>query len=368
MNKSKVSYSTTGVDYRQIDPLKKSAQEQAKQTATNLNKFGFKAVEDSRGESAYVWEETDCYRALVIEGLGTKSLVADEVGKLTGETYYEAIAQDTVATIVNDLITVGAMPEVINAYFAAGSADWFTDTNRSQALVKGWAKACNLTGAVWGGGETPVLSGIINSETIDLAGSCVGIIQPKTRLILGDKLQAGDVILLIESSGIHANGLSLAREIAENLPEKYATKLPDGTMYGEALLTPTHLYVNLIKDLFAQGVAVHYLANITGHGFRKLMRNKQEFTYSINQLPPIPPIFGFIQKNSGNSDLEMYGTFNMGAGFAVYLPANQLEKAQEIASKNNFKSWFAGTVEKGPKQVIIKEKNLTFTALDLDIR
>lgn len=364
----KMSYAQTGVNYDVMDPLKKLAQQMGKQTSQNLLNFGAKEVEESRGESAFVWKEGDSYRAFVIEGLGTKNLVADEMEKITGKTYYGAIAQDTIAAIVNDILTVGAMPEVINAYFGSGGPEWFTDSKRSTALVEGWANATQSAGATWGGGETPGLSGIINPQTLDLVGACIGVIKPKERLTLGDKLNAGDAILLIESSGIHANGLSLARAVAEKLSDGYATKLPDGTAYGETILIPTYIYVNLVKDLFDSGMDIHYLANITGHGWRKLMRANKDFTYLLTQIPPIPPIFSFIQQQSGNSDSDMYGNFNMGAGFAIYLPADQVEKAQAIAEKHNLKSWNAGSVEQGPKQVIIKPKNVTFEAKTLGVR
>lgn len=365
---SKINYAQTGVDYSVMDPLKKSAQQAGKQTAKNLANFGFKEIEKSRGESAYVWEEENSYRALVIEDLGTKNLVADEMAKITGKTYYETVAQDTIAMIVNDIITVGALPQVINAYFAAGGPEWFMDTKRSEALVQGWAQACTLAGATWGGGETPGLAGIINPETIDLAGACIGIIKPKERLTLGDKLQVDDAIILIESSGIHANGLSLARSIAENLPEGYATQLPDGKMYGEVLLTPTYIYVNLVKALFDAGIDIHYMVNITGHGWRKLMRANKEFTYIINQISPVPQIFDFIQKHSGSSNEDMYGNFNMGGGFAIFISPEQVEKAQEIITNQNFKFWNTGIVKMGPKQVIIKPKNIIFSAETLGVR
>lgn len=357
MDKSKINYSSTGVNYNVMDPLKRLAQKAGQQTAINLDNQGLKEVSESRGESAFVWEEEGCYRAFVIEGLGTKNLVADEMAKTTGKTYYDAIAQDTVAAIVNDIITVGAIPQVINAYFGSGGPEWFSNTERSRALVEGWTKACNLAGATWGGGETPGLSGIINPQTLDLVGACIGVIKPKERLTLGDKLTSGDAILLLESSGIHANGLSLARAVAENLPQGYETLISDGTTYGATLLVPAHIYASLVKDLFDAGIDIHYMVNITGHGFRKLMRANQEFSYLITQIPPIPPIFQFIQEKSGNSDEEMYGNFNMGAGFAIYLPADQVQKAQSIAQKHNLKSWNAGTVNTGPKQVVIKPKN-----------
>lgn len=366
--KTKISYAQTGVNYEVMDPLKILAQKMGQTTGKNLSQFNFKEIAESRGESAYVWEEADCYRALVIEGLGTKNLVADEMEKITNQTYYDSIAQDTVAAIVNDILTVGALPQVINAYFGTGGPDWFTNSKRSTALVEGWAKACNMAGVSWGGGETPALLGIINSQTVDLAGACVGIIKPKSRLLVGDKLQDGDAILLIESSGIHANGLSLARAVAEKLPAGYSTKLTDGNTFGETILTPTYLYVSLIKSLFEANIDIHYMVNITGHGWRKLMRAPQPFTYLINQIPPIFPIFDFIQEHCASSDSDMYGNFNMGAGFAIYLPESELEKAQTVTTRHNLKCFRAGVVQKGDKQVIIQPKNITFKGAALNLR
>ncbi len=368
MNKPRITYSQSGVKYDSIDPIKKLAQQRAKETSQNLSKFNMKEVSASRGETAFVWEEEDCFKAFVIEGLGTKNLVADEVRKLTGKTYYDQIAQDTVAMIVNDLIVVGAQPMVVNAYFAAGSSEWFEDEERAKDLIEGWANACNLAGAVWGGGETPPLKDIIEPNTVDLSGSAVGIIKPKERLTLGEKLQNGDAIVLIESSGVHSNGLTLIRALTSKLPQKYTTKLSNGLTFGEALLTPTHIYVQLVNDLFDAGVDIHYMVNITGHGWRKLMRANCDFTYLISQIPPIPPIFAFIQENSGNTDYDMYGTFNMGAGFAIMLPTDQVQKVQEIAQKNNLKSWNAGMVENGERQVVIKPKNIKFSGETLNLR
>lgn len=363
-----ITYASTGVAYEAMDPFKRFAQQKGKETSRNLKAFGMREIEASRGESAYVWEEKSCYRALVIEGLGTKNRVADETRKITGKTYYDAIAQDTVAMIVNDLIVVGAAPQVVNAYFAVGSSDWFSDEKRAKDLVTGWASACTIAGAVWGGGETPTLKGIVEPDTIDLAGSAVGIIQPKKRLLLGEKLTPGDAILLVESSGIHANGLTLARTIAGKLPKGFKTKLEDGSTYGEALLRPTHIYVKLVQDLFDAGIDIHYMVNITGHGWRKLMRANRDFTYVIEKIPKPQPVFAFIQHHSGNDDMEMYGNFNMGAGFAVYMSQKDVKKAQHIASKYRLQTWHAGYIESGQKQVIIKPRKITFSAQSLAVR
>lgn len=368
MSDKKITYSQTGVNYQTMDPVKVLAQLRAKETSSNLNRFGMTEVGESRGESAYVWEEKESYKAFVIEGLGTKNLVADEVRKFTGKTHYDAIAQDTIAMIVNDLIVVGADPQVVNAYFAVGESSWFSDEERAKDLVEGWAKACHIAGAVWGGGETPTLKDVINPKTIDLGGSAIGIINPKDRLVLGDKLQAGDAIILIESSGIHANGTTLARTIASQLPEGYQTKVSDGKTFGESLLVPTHIYANLVRDCFVADADIHYMVNITGHGWRKLMRVKKEFSYVINDIPTVQPVFGFLQQHSGNDDQEMYGNFNMGAGFAIFVNQNDVKKILQAAEKNNLKAWNAGVVENGEKQLTIKPKNIVFKGESLKVR
>jgi phosphoribosylformylglycinamidine cyclo-ligase len=120
------------------------------------------------------------YLASIVECLGTKTLVADEMAALTGRSWYAGIAQDTIAMAVNDLITVGATPLVVQAYWAAGGSDWFGDAERAQALVAGWKAACDTCGVAWGGGETPALAGIVEAGRIDLAASCTGLVNPKS--------------------------------------------------------------------------------------------------------------------------------------------------------------------------------------------
>lgn len=357
-----MNYKSSGVDYDRIDPFKRLAQLWGRKTSGNVE------VTSSRGESAYVWEERGCFRAMVIEGLGTKNLVADAMHKVTGKTYYGAIAQDTVAMIVNDLITVGAKPQVINAYFAVGDSRWFADKERARDLVTGWTKACMLAGAIWGGGETPVIKGIIAPGTIDLAGSAVGIVAPKSRLLSGKRITSGDAIVMVESNGIHANGLTLARAIADKPSKGYAAKLSDGSPYGEVLLRPTHIYVGLTEALFHAGVDIHYMVNITGHGWRKLMRAKRNVTYMIESVPRMTPLFSFLQDNSQLSDRLMYETFNMGAGFALYVPGKDVAGVIAIAKQQRLRAWHAGIVTKGKRQVVIKPSGIVFESETLKIR
>jgi len=363
-----LSYAQAGVVYDLIDPLKVAAQRAAAATATHLGGHGFSEVAASRGESAYVVDVGPFYLASIVECLGSKALVADEMQRLTGKSYYGAIAQDTIAMAINDLITVGATPLVVQAYWAAGGSDWFADNERAQALVAGWKAACDTCKVAWGGGETPALAGIVEAGRIDLAASCTGLVNPKQRLSLGEQLEPGDAIVLLASSGIHANGLSLARKLVERLPQGYLTEVAPGLGYGDALLAPTTLYSPVTEALWQAGVAVHYAANITGHGWRKLLRHPKALTYRIHTVPAVPPVLQFMQAQAGQGDEEAYGTLNMGAGFALFVAAEDAERTVAVARAQGVDAIVAGRVEEGPKQVLIEPLGITFGADALHLR
>lgn len=367
-NKQSITYSQVGDNYNTKDPIKKLAQTGASETSVNLEKFGYKEVTNSRGESAFIWKQDDIYMASVIEGLGTKNLIADDMRKITGKTYYDIVAYDTVASIINDLVSSGAKPLIVHAYWAIEDNSWLQDEQRMKDLIEGWKTACNISGATWGGGETPTLKGIIESGAVDLGGSATGIIKNDKRRISAENLQLGDRIIFLKSNGINANGVSLARAVSKRLPEGYATKLPDNEMYGETLLTKTNIYANLIQDLLDKGINIHYISNITGHGLRKIMRAPQDFTYTIENVFPVPELFSFIQEHANLSDEEMYGTYNMGQDYAIFLPTEDVQKTQEIIKENGFESLDAGLIEAGKRQVIIKQKNITFRSETLNLR
>ena len=366
-----LDYRGAGVDYDLIDPLKVEAQRAAATTAVHLSAHGFAEVEASRGESAYVVDIGPFYLASIVECLGSKALVADEMHRLTGKTYYESIAQDTIAMAVNDLITVGATPLVIQAYWGAGGSEWFADGARAAALVTGWKRACDRCGVAWGGGETPALAGIVAEGRIDLAASCTGLVNPKARLSLGDALAPGDSIVLLESSGIHANGVSLARKLVERLPEGYLTTLPETRSpitYGEALLAPTVLYSPVTEALYKAGITPHYCANITGHGWRKLLRHRAALRYRIHTVPEVPAVLKFIQKMAGQDGREAYSTFNMGAGFALFVAAGDAERTVAVAAAQGVRAWHAGRVEAGAKEVLIEPLGIRYAGTDLQLR
>jgi len=366
-----LSYEQAGVNYDLIDPLKVAAQRAAAATAGNLAPHGFSEVEASRGESAYVVDVGPFYLASIVECLGSKALVADEMHRLTGRSYYAGIAQDTIAMAVNDLITVGATPLVVQAYWAAGGSEWFADAQRAQALVTGWKQACDACGVAWGGGETPALAGIVAEGRIDLAASCTGLVNPKQRLSLGERLAPGDAIVLLAASGIHANGLSLARKLVERLPQGYLTPIGDAADapgYGEALLAPTPLYAPVTEALYRAGIQPHYCANITGHGWRKLLRHPAELTYRIDRIPEVPAVLRFIEQHAGLDKNAAYSTLNMGAGFALFVAADEAERCVEVARGQGVGALIAGHVEAGPKQLLIEPLGIRYGSDDLQLR
>ncbi len=363
-----LSYEQSGVNYDLIDPLKVAAQRAAAATGSHLAAHGFGEVAASRGESAYVVDVGPFYLASIVECLGSKALVADEMHRLTGKSYYDAIAQDTIAMAINDLITVGATPLVVQAYWAAGGSEWFTDAQRAQALVEGWKRACDTCAVAWGGGETPALAGIVAEGRIDLAASCTGLVNPKERLSVGDRLAPGDAIVLLASSGIHANGLSLARKLAERLPQGYLTPVLPGLSYGDALLAPTVLYSPVTEALYRAGITPHYCANITGHGWRKLLRHPAAHTYRIHSVPAVTPVLKFIQQHAHHDDREAYGTMNMGAGFALFVKAGDAARTVEVARAQGVEALVAGTVEAGPKRLVIEPLGIEFGDDALQLR
>jgi len=363
-----LSYEQAGVNYDLIDPLKVAAQRAAAATGAHLAAHGFKEVAASRGESAYVVDVGPFYIASIVECLGSKALVADEMQQLTGKSYYDSIAQDTIAMAINDLITVGATPLVVQAYWAAGGSDWFGDAQRAQALVAGWKRACDVCQVAWGGGETPALAGIVADGRIDLAASCTGLINPKERLSVGDKLGPGDAIVLLASSGIHANGLSLARKLVERLPQGYLTEVAPGLSYGDALLAPTVLYSPVTEALYKAGITPHYCANITGHGWRKLLRHPAAHTYRIHSVPEVTPVLKFIQQHAHQDDKEAYSTLNMGAGFALFVRAEDAQRTVDVARAQGVPAIVAGQIEVGPKRLVIEPLNIEFGDDALQLR
>jgi phosphoribosylformylglycinamidine cyclo-ligase len=365
------AYRAAGVDYEALDAGKRNALTEALATSGLLTASGGRAVDESRGEPAFVFEAGGQTLAFVVEGLGTKSIIARQVEEELGVSAFGNVAYDTVAAIVNDLCCVGAVPLVVNAYFATGSSDWYANEKRNSGLVKGWREGCVDAGATWGGGESPSLPGLVATEDIELAGSAVGVVPPGRRPILGADLAAGDEIVIVASSGLHANGSSLARRVAGTLEDGYRTPLPSGRTFGEALLDRTPMYAALVRALLASDaeveVEVHYLSHITGHGLLKLMRPRRELTYTVARLPEVPEVLEFLVARTDMSPAAAYSTFNMGCGFAVYCAPGSGEEVVRIASGLGLSASVAGAVEEGPRRVVLDQIGVVFESGDLDL-
>jgi phosphoribosylformylglycinamidine cyclo-ligase len=361
------AYRAAGVDYGALDAGKRMALTEALATSHLLGRRGGSAVDASRGEPAFVFELGGRTLAFVLEGLGTKSIIARQVLESLGVNRFADVAYDTVGAIVNDLCCVGALPLVVNAYFATGGSDWYHETDRQQALLAGWRRGCEDAGAVWGGGESPSLTGLVSPSDIELAGSAVGAVPDGCRPILGADLGPGDQIVFVGSSGLHANGASLARLIAGELADGYATRLPSGRTYGEALLDPTIIYARLVDALVSSEVPIHYLSHITGHGMLKLMRPARDLTYRIACLPRVPEILEFLVDRTEMSPPVAYSTFNMGCGYAVYCPAGHADRVVALATELGFDAVVAGVVEAGPRRVILEPNGVVFETDDMDL-
>src|ERR1700729_2096375 len=170
------SYRAAGVDYETLDAGKRLAIAGALSTSSLLSARGGRALDASRGEPAFVFELDGRAFAFVVEGLGTKSVIARHVFEQQGSNRFGDVAYDTVAAILNDLCCVGALPLVVNAYFATGASDWYRDAERAGALLEGWRRACADAGCTWGGGESPSLPGLVDERDIELAGAAVGAV------------------------------------------------------------------------------------------------------------------------------------------------------------------------------------------------
>jgi phosphoribosylformylglycinamidine cyclo-ligase len=200
----------------------------------------------------------------------------------------------------------------------------------------------------------------VTRDDIELAGSAIGVIPKGTEPILGQNLSAGNDIVLIASSGLHANGASLARLVADKLDGGYGTVLSSGETLGNELLRPSYLYSELVESVIDAGVPVTYLSHITGHGFLKLMRPERDFTYRIRKLPPVPEVLKFLVSQAKMDNHAAYSTFNMGCGFAIYCAGGSGAKVVESAHRKGLAAIVAGTVEAGDRRVLIEPLDVEF--------
>ncbi|MFH1782953.1 MAG: phosphoribosylformylglycinamidine cyclo-ligase [Candidatus Omnitrophota bacterium] len=270
------------------------------------------------------------------DGVGTKLKLAQALGK------HDTIGIDLVAMCVNDIITSGAEPLFFLDYFGTGKLN----SRTAKDIIKGITKGCKDAGCSLIGGETAELPGMYKGEEYDLAGFSVGIVERK-KIIDGKNVKPKDMIIGIESSGLHSNGFSLARSV-------FKKKELKGKI-GKTLLTPTIIYVKVIQSLLKK-INIKSMAHITGGGFydnipRVLPDNTSALIYK--ELWPVPAIFKTIQKNAKATDREMYRTFNMGVGFVLVVDKKDVKKAHALIKRSGLRSWTIGEVIKGKGEVVI---------------
>jgi len=364
------------VDYSRLDPVKREALKIFASTFQNPDRLRIKVA--PAGETAAVLDllDYDFMLAFNVEGLGTKSLIADEMysrslreeagPKMDAARFYRFLGQDAVAMSVTDLVAVGADPVVYADIIASGNSRWFDDAQRNEELINGYRVAANIAGCAIPQGETPTLPDIVSEKTIELAGSSMGIIKPKERFNYGQKIREGDIIYGMPSGSICANGVSKARAIVKRLNKGFFTQLSSGKTIGEELLTPTPIYVRPIIEMFERGVDLHYISPITGHGWRKIARSRFAFTYIIEQIPEPPPLFSMLiewGKDFGFnvSDEENYQVWNMGVFITLIAPKEDADRIVGTGEKYNVEIYQLGRVEKGAKQVILKPKRIVYS-------
>jgi phosphoribosylformylglycinamidine cyclo-ligase len=264
--------------------------------------------------------------ALSTDGVGTKLLIAEELGR------YDTVGIDCVAMNVNDVICVGAEPLAMLDYIAVEVAD----PEVCEQIGIGLARGAELAGIEIPGGELAQLGSLVSS--VDVSGACFGTVALDA-IIDGAAVAPGDVILGLPSSGVHSNGYTLARSALAGIP------LDDeqlGRPLGDVLLEPTEIYVKPVLELLRSEVEVHGLAHITSGGLGNLLRLAARVDYEIDAPLPVPPIFTLIQERGEVSEEEMYDVFNMGCGFCVVIPA-----AAEAAALSLLRGHYPGAARIG---------------------
>ncbi|TSC81743.1 MAG: phosphoribosylformylglycinamidine cyclo-ligase [Parcubacteria group bacterium Gr01-1014_20] len=360
---SSSEYAEAGVDYTKIEPFKRAMVEVGKKTLTFpehrlvfVDPHDHGSTYEYRGHYPHAWAKTQ-------EGLGNKNWIAEWMYQFagTGCTYYEGIGIDTALMAVNDLIACGAMPVIYTDEVAAGDSDWFKDEKRAKVLAESFYQVCKMTGMALPAGESPALRYLVKAEppvksAPSLSGCVTGIIAPKKRRITGS-IKAGDHILGVTSSGIHANGISLIIKRALTLPDQFLTKL-NGHTLGEEALIPTRSYVSLVKALLDEEIDIHAFLPGTGSGLSKIAFDKRPFTYRIHSWVNVPPLFKFMRE-LGVSLEDCLTTFNWGIGYYVFASPNVVPEVLFIGERAGYEVHDLGVVFEGERKVVFGPEKIT---------
>lgn len=341
-----MDYKKAGVDieagYKSVELMKKHVQQtMRKEVLTNIGGFSgaFSMDAFKNMEHPTLVSGTD--------GVGTKLKIAFELDK------HDTIGIDCVAMCVNDIACAGGEPLFFLDYIACGK----NEPEKIATIVSGVAEGCIQSGAALIGGETAEMPGFYPVDEYDLAGFAVGVVDQKD-LITGKNLTEGDVLIGIASSGIHSNGYSLVRKVFTiksqylNIPFE---SLGGGTL-GEALLTPTKIYVKTLKEIKAGGVTVKACSHITGGGFYEnipRMLPDGMRAYVNKGSYEIPPIFGMLQQDGSIEEEMMYNTYNMGIGMMIAVAPEDVDKTLTLIKAAGEVGYVVGDIKAGDKGVTL---------------
>ena len=291
--------------------------------------------------------------AISTDGIGTKAIVAQLVDR------YDTVGIDCVAMNANDVICVGAEPVAMTDYIAVDVAS----DRLLEEIGKGLLEGARQANIAIPGGEISQIAEIIRSERpgygFDLVGTCVGVVAPDA-VLTGADIAEGDVIIGLASSGIHSNGLSLARRVLFESgfgPEQHVPEF--GRTAGEELLEPTRIYIRPVMSMLKGGLPLKGLAHITSDGFLNLARLSSGTGFVIDHLPDTPPIFSMIQRMGPVPPEEMFRVYNMGVGFCVVATPEGADRVIQIARDADYEAWRIGhCVADAEKRVWLKPVGL----------
>ncbi len=293
--------------------------------------------------------------AISTDGIGTKAIVAQLMDK------YDTVGIDCVAMNANDVICVGAEPIAMLDYIAVDVAGDRMLEQIGKGLLEG-ARQANIS--IPGGeiSQIPeIIKGAREGHGFDLVGTCIGLVD-KDAVLDGSLVEAGHVIVGLASSGIHSNGLTLARKaLLEDAGLRLDQRIPElGRTLGEELLEPTRIYVNSVLPMLREGLAISALFHITSDGFLNLTRANAPVGFEIDYLPEAPPIFALIKARGRIPDAEMFRVYNMGIGFCVICAPTAVARVQELASHAACPSWVLGRCIDDPRKTVhVRPRNLT---------
>ena len=306
----KLTYAESGVDIHE-----ENRSIEAMKAVLKARRKGFGAPMTEIGHYAGLLDMGSFALAMTTDGVGSKVLIANAISK------WDTVGIDCIAMNVNDLYAIGAEPIAFVDYLAVEKVD----PERAAQIAIGLAKGAEISNMSIVGGETASLPEIIRG--FDLAGTAIGVVD-KDKVVTGEKIREGDVLVGVPSSGLHSNGYTLARRIIAQSKYTYFDAMPGGDKsIGEELLTPTRIYPEIVE--LVKKCDVHGLAHITGSGLLKLRRISGLGFEITDPLEP-QPVFRFLQEQGNVDDEEMYRTFNMGMGFLIALDESEAKEACRI--------------------------------------